>query len=273
MKNTTDTNVRKYNAQDLPSALTNIADLLKGKKPAIFLDYDGCLSPIVQNPKDAVLSPEMRRTLAQVAEVCPVAVVSGRDRANVADLVALDQIYYAGSHGFDISGPDNLHTEPGGAKAALQALDVAQKTLTERLKGIEGALIERKRYAIAVHFRNVPEAQVNDLLQATHDVIAQHPELKAGPGKKVMELKPNLDWHKGKAVLWLLNELDLNKPDIVPLYIGDDLTDENAFETLQQQGLGVIVGEHDEQTAATYRLEDVGEVQVFLEALRQASLS
>ncbi|MBF9254782.1 trehalose-phosphatase [Pontibacter sp. 172403-2] len=269
MKDQSDAAVQRYNAEDLPSALKDIPGLLHGKKPAVFLDYDGCLSPIVKDPEKAILSPQMRETLQQLAAVCPVAVVSGRDRANVAQLVQLDNLYFAGSHGFDISGPNNLHTEPGGAKAALPALKEAHEILKERLQDISGVLVELKRYAIAVHYRNVPDNQVDRLLQITNEVIAQYPELKKGPGKKIMELKPNLDWHKGKAVEWLLEELNLNQTGIIPLYIGDDLTDEDAFATLQGHGIGIIVGEHDEQTAAAYRLDDVAAVQHFLEKLTQ----
>jgi trehalose-phosphatase len=267
MKNQTNPNVQRRDPKELPSAFTDIPDLINGKKPAVFLDYDGCLSPIVKDPDKAVMTDEMRNTLKQLADVCPVAVVSGRDRANVAKLVQLDNLYFAGSHGFDISGPNNMHTEPGGAAAAISALEKANKTLDERLKEIEGVLVERKRYAIAVHYRNVPEDQVEKVLQVTGEVIDQHPELKKGPGKKIMELKPNLDWHKGKAVLWLMEELNLNQPNIVPIYIGDDLTDEDAFATLQGKGIGIMVGEHDEKTAATYSLEDVEDVQAFLQTL------
>lgn len=269
MKNQVDKSVQKYEAKDLPSALKDIPQLLNGKKPAVFLDYDGCLSPIVKDPDKAVMTEEMRDTLKRLANVCSVAVVSGRDRANVEKLVQLDNLYFAGSHGFDISGPDNMHTEPGGASEAVPALDKAQKTLDEKLQGIEGVLVERKRYAIAVHYRNVPDDQVDKVLQVTEEVIDQHPKLKKGPGKKIMELKPNLDWHKGKAVLWLMDKLDLNKPDIIPLYIGDDITDEDAFATLQGNGIGIMVGEHDDKTAAEYRLEDVEDVQAFLETLTQ----
>lgn len=259
----------KHNPHNLPSALQEIPELLGGKKPAVFLDYDGCLTHIVKDPDKAILSEEMRETLQQLAEVCSVAVVSGRDRANVAKLVQLDNLYFAGSHGFDISGPDNMHTEPGGAKAALPALDAADKTLKQKLYHIEGAMVERKRYAIAVHYRNVPDTYVEEVKQVTADVLRQHPELKEGLGKKIIELKPNLDWHKGKAVLWLMEELELNKPDIIPLYIGDDITDEDAFAELQGKGIGILVGEHDEKTAAEYRLESVEEVQEFLQKLTQ----
>lgn len=267
MTNPTHTQVQKRNADELPSVLNHLDELLTSKEPAVFLDYDGCLTPIVKQPELAILSPEMREVLRQLAEVCPVAVVSGRDRQNVQKLVQLDNLYFGGSHGFDISGPDGMHTEPGGAAAALPALDEADTALNERLKHIQGALVERKRYAIAVHFRNVAEEQVPVVEQAVDEVLAQHPQLKKGLGKKVFELKPNLDWHKGRAVLWLLEELHLNRPGIVPVYIGDDITDEDAFASLQGQGIGILVGAHDEKTAASYSLKDVNEVQVFLQKL------
>lgn len=257
----------RQDAQKLPSALDNIPELLHGKTPAVFLDYDGCLTHIVKDPDQAILSDEMRETLQQLAEVCSVAIVSGRDRANVAKLVQLDNLYFAGSHGFDISGPGNMHTEPGGAKAALPALEAADEKLKQKLNHIQGAMVERKRYAIAVHYRNVPDSHVDQVKRTTAEVLKDHPQLKEGLGKKIIELKPNLDWHKGKAVLWLLEELNLNKPGIVPLYIGDDITDEDAFAELQGKGIGILVGEHDEQTAAGYRLESVEEVQEFLQKL------
>ena len=274
MTNQTLTAITRTDAENLPDALQKMPELkqlFKGKKPAVFLDYDGCLTPIVKNPEDAILSADMKQALQQLADVCTVAVVSGRDRANVANLVNLDNLYFAGSHGFDITGPNNLQTEPGGAAAALPALDKAEKTLTENLKHIKGSLVERKKYAIAVHYRNVAENQVAELTQLVEETIAQHPELKKGLGKKIIELKPNLDWHKGKAVLWLLKELNLDNADIVPVYIGDDITDEDAFASLQNQGLTILVGQHDDQTAAHYRLENVDAVQEFLTELKRVA--
>ncbi|HSI91746.1 MAG TPA: trehalose-phosphatase [Adhaeribacter sp.] len=271
MTNSIETTITRADAKSLPAALQKLPEwkeTYKGKKPAVFLDYDGCLTPIVKNPEDAILSPEMKKVLQELAEVCFVAVVSGRDRANVANLVQLDNLYYAGSHGFDITGPNHLKTEPGGAAAALPALDKAEKTLQEKLRKVPGSLVERKKYAIAVHFRNVAEEQVELVEQAVDETLAQHETLKKGLGKKVFELKPNLDWHKGKAVLWLLNELGMERPDILPIYIGDDITDEDAFASLRNRGLGILVGEHDQLTAAEYRLESVDEVKDFLSALK-----
>ncbi len=267
MTNTPNPKVRKRDASELASAFEHLDDLLKDKTPAVFLDYDGCLTPITSQPEQAILSAEMKSVLQQLATLCPVAVVSGRDRQNVQDLVKLNELYFAGSHGFDIEGPNGMKTEPGGAADALPALEQADKLLTQELKDVKGALVERKRYAIAVHFRNVAETDVPKVKEAVNDALERYPQLKKGLGKKIYELKPNLDWHKGKAVLWLLKELKLDKPAILPIYIGDDITDEDAFAELQGRGVGILVGEHDDRTAATYKLEDVDEVQQFLQQL------
>ncbi|PKV75681.1 trehalose-phosphatase [Pontibacter ramchanderi] len=262
--------IQKREAHELPSALKQFNELkahFNNKIPAVFLDYDGCLTPIVQRPEMAILSDEMREALHKLASVTKVAVVSGRDRQNVAELVKLDNLYYAGSHGFDITGPGAMASEPGGAKAALPALDKADLVLQEKLKEIAGSLVERKRYAIAVHFRNVADDQVEQVRKVVDEVLSSMPELKIGHGKKIYELKPNMDWHKGKAVLWLMEELGLNNANYLPLYIGDDITDEDAFAALQEQGIGILVGEHDDKTAATYRLESVDDVLIFLNSL------
>ncbi|NEM97907.1 trehalose-phosphatase [Pontibacter burrus] len=261
------TEVKLSDPATLPHALEAFDTILQNRKPAVFLDYDGCLTPIVQRPEQAVLAEEMRDTLQKLAKVCFVAIVSGRDRANVQQLVKLDELYFAGSHGFDISGPGNLHTEPGGATEVLSALDAAEQELKSESQTIAGVLVERKRYAIAVHYRNVPDGQVEQVKEITRTILARHPQLKKGLGKMVLELKPNLDWHKGKAVLWLLQHFNLDSAEVLPIYIGDDITDEDAFASLQGRGIGILVGRHDENTAANCRLNDVAEVQQLLEKL------
>ena len=81
------------------------------------------------------------------------------------------------------------------------------------------------------------------------------------------ELRPKLEWHKGKAVLWLLQALDLDRPDVVPFYLGDDETDEDAFRTLVDRGIGVMVAEDPGVTSAHYLLRDPDEAQIFLDRL------
>ncbi|MBN2505209.1 MAG: trehalose-phosphatase [Verrucomicrobia bacterium] len=254
---------------NLPSALQHVEELTGStpRKLAVFLDYDGTLTPIVAHPEDALLSSPMRDTVRRLAHAHPVAVVSGRDLADVRGRVGLDEIIYAGSHGFDIAGPGGLRREHPEAQASLAALDEAETVLRERTAAIPGAQIERKKYSVAIHFRNVEPTRVPEVEPVVDAVAARHSILRKGHGKKVFELQPNLDWHKGRAVAWLLQTLDLDSPGVLPIYLGDDLTDEDAFEALRRRGVGIVVRDEPRPTAARYALENVAEVQAFLNRL------
>ncbi|MEJ2635162.1 MAG: trehalose-phosphatase [Calditrichia bacterium] len=256
--------------KDLPSALQKEDEIQKRlgcNTLSVFLDYDGTLTPIVSRPEDAVLSSEVRSVLRKLAGLCKLAIVSGRDRKDVMHLVDLDQLYYAGSHGFDISGPDGMHMENEGGKKCLPDLEEAEKALRQKLGKIEGAQVERKRFSIAAHFRNVKEENIAEFRQIVNGVLKEHPKLRKGTGKKILELQPDIDWDKGKAVMWLLHALDLDKPDVLPLYIGDDITDEDAFSALSGRGIGILVGDHGKPTSAKYGLKNVPQTREFLQKL------
>lgn len=256
----------------LPSALERlgeIGDLLVGRRPAVFLDYDGTLTPIVRRPEEALLSAKMRRAVLELANRCPVAVISGRDRRDVQEKVGIGGLAYAGSHGFDIAGPGGEEIEHQAGRDFLPDLDAAEGELRQRLGGVEGAQVERKRFAIAVHYRRVAEEEVPAVEQAVNEVLAAHGNLRKTGGKKIFELRPGIDWDKGKAVAWLLERLGLDRPEVLPVYLGDDETDEDAFRELSGRGLGIVVRDEPRPTAARYALEDPGEVGRFLGRLAQ----
>jgi trehalose-phosphatase len=247
----------------LPSALEHFEEITGcSDQLAVFLDYDGTLTAIVSDPKEALLSDSMRQTLRTLATQAPVAILSGRELEDVRKRVAIDGIVYAGSHGFDIAGPRRLRRQE--ATKFLPALDAAEKELREKLAGIAGALIERKRFSIAAHYRKVNESDFPILERVVSEVAEQHRELRRMEGKKVYELLPCTDWDKGKAVLWLLENLGLEHGKVRPIYIGDDRTDEDAFRALGQCGAGILVSEQPRPTAASYSLKDPTEVERFL---------
>ena len=269
---------------DRPSALERwpeIAGRLAGRRLALFLDYDGTLSPIVQRPELALLPAAARDVLRRLAARMPVAVLSGRLREDVAALVGLPQLIYAGSHGFDIAGPPPasgpaagespsppappLRHEVGGGVPARIAR-VAER-LRRELAGVDGVLVEDKRFAAAVHYRLVDprdlarvEAAVDRAAADAAD--AANPEdggghLRKTGGKMVWELRPDVDWDKGKALLWLLGRLGLDRPDAAPIFLGDDVTDEDAFAAVNSRGgIGILIAEEPRATAAAYRLHD-----------------
>ncbi|MGB3635383.1 MAG: trehalose-phosphatase, partial [Rubrobacteraceae bacterium] len=223
--------------RDLPDALDREGDLekqLSGKQPAVFLDYDGTLTSIVDRPEDAVISESMRDAVSGLAERCTVCVVSGRDRPVVQELMGLNNLVVAGSHGFDIWSPEEGTIEHDAGGGYEELLDETKARLKEEVGSIEGASIEPKKASVAVHYRLVSEDERQKVKQSVDQILSDHPEdLKMTPGKMVYEIQPKLDWDKGKAVLYLLETLELDRDDIVPMYLGDDHTDEHAFEALE----------------------------------------
>ena len=262
---------------DLPHALAHGDELVRrlaGKVPAVFLDYDGTLTPIVDRPEDAVISQDMRNAVQRLAERCPVCVVSGRDRRVVQELMGFDDLIVAGSHGFDIWSPEEgtIEREEGVEFEAL--LDEVKARLHEEIDPIEGALVEPKKTSVAAHYRLVPEEERPRIKAVVDTMLADYPdELRVIPGKMVYEIQPKLDWDKGKAVLYLLQALGLDRDDVVPLYLGDDVTDEDAFEALADRGISIFVGRADDSeiagrtTAADYILHTTEEVRQFLDTL------
>lgn len=265
---------------DLPHALDREGDLeklekqLSGKRPAVFLDYDGTLTPIVDRPEDAVISHSMKEAVSGLAERCPVCVVSGRDRPVVQELMGLDNLIVAGSHGFDIWTPEEGTIEHEAGSGYEDLLEEVKARLQEEVGPIEGASIEPKKASVAVHYRLSSEQDRREIKRGVDQILADHPEdLKMTPGKMVYEIQPKLDWDKGKAVLYLLETLELDRDDVLPMYLGDDHTDEHAFEALEGKGLGIFVGYAEDPevgeraTHADYLLNTVDEVQTFLDLL------
>ena len=275
----------------LPSALESwdeIARRLEGRRLALFLDYDGTLSPIAPRPELAVLPEPTREAVVRLAERGPVAILSGRGRDDVAALVGLENVFYAGSHGFDISGPPlaeggpplRHQAGPQTGETIPEKIERAAAALRHELAGVPGVLVEPKRFAVAVHYRLAADADLPRVEQAVDRVLAASEGLRKAPGKKVFELRPDLDWDKGSALLWLLETLGLDGtgflPLYLPLYIGDDVTDEDAFRVLASppgRGIGILVAEEPRPTAATYSLRDPDEVRVFLDRLLNSPIA
>ena len=237
----------------------------------VFLDYDGTLTPIADRPEQATLSAATRSRLARLATRCPVTIVTGRDISVVADFVQLDEIGYAGCHGLDIEGAAGSGLRYEAAETALPALDRAEADLRRGLSSLAGALVERKRYSVSTHYRLVDPGDTPRVEEVVAAAARHYPELRRERGKKVFELRPDVAWDKGSAVAWLLAALSLDPG--AATYIGDDETDEHAFELLDGAGVPIVVEHGDRPTSARYRVRDPGEVTAVLDLLVEALAS
>ncbi len=245
------------------TALDDYAKVLGSGRLAVFLDFDGTLSPIVPVPDDAAPAPGAREALERLSALCPVAIISGRDLPDVRRRVGVEGIWCAGSHGFQLAGPQGETHEYEGASAATEALDEAERELRERLEGIEGAIVERKKYSVTSHYRMVDPDRAQEVIDAVADVAARHPQLRPTKARMAAELVPNLKWDKGFALRWLLSQLAPPDTRLTPVYAGDDLTDEDALEAIRDVGIGIVVRstEHgDRPTAAHVAVDSPAEL-------------
>jgi trehalose-phosphatase len=256
---------------DLSDALTDydLTRQVAGKTLAVFCDYDGALTPIVDRPEDATIPPATLAALEALAEQTFVAIVSGRDLDDVMAMVPTERTWFAGSHGFDVRRPDGTREEFSEGADALPALAEAEGELAERLGDVEGAWAERKRFAIAVHYRATPDDRVDDLEAIVAGIADAHDELRMTGGKKIFELRPDIEWHKGRAIRWLIDAAGLDPLTTLPVFIGDDVTDEDGFAEVRRRGVGVVVGTEDRYTAAHLRVDDPDATRQLLERLTE----
>ena len=228
----------------------------------LLLDFDGTLSEIAPSPEEAILRPGNAALLSRLARhpKCTVGVISGRALENVSRKVGVPGLVYAGNHGLEIDGTGLQYLHPDAA-AALPAIARVAGELDAALSDVTGAFVENKTLTLTVHFRQTPE-QFHDAVAAVFDDAAR-PLVSAGlcrvtSAKSALELRPAVDWDKGRALTLIRSRL---APDAFPIYIGDDATDEDAFQAAQDVGgAGVFVGPADATTCAHWRLDTPADV-------------
>ncbi|WP_330180141.1 trehalose-phosphatase [Nocardia sp. NBC_01503] len=257
---------RMSEVPDALAAWARIGDLLDVGKSAVLLDFDGTLAEIVNDPGAATLVDGAADVLRRLARTCPVAIVSGRDLTDLRARVGVEGIWYAGCHGFELQAPDGTEQLHEVAPGAERVIADAAARLHDRLAKIDGIRVEHKRFAVAVHYRQVAPGRVAAVVGIVHE-LARETGLRVTGGRKVVELRPDIDWDKGTALRWILDRLGA---PALPVYIGDDLTDEDGFDAVESDGLSIVVrhGEDgDRRTAARYSLAGPAAVRDLLGAL------
>ncbi len=247
--------------------MTKLLELVRPGAPvAVFLDYDGTLVPIRQRPELASLRAERRAELARLGRKALVGIVSGRPLDELRRIVRVPGIAYIGNHGLEIRAKGRTWVHPGAVRQE-RAIGRAAAAIEAKICGFPGAFVEDKRFTVSVHFRQADARHYASLRNViVEEVRRSRGGLVLSRGKKVLEIKPNIRWDKGKGVLELLRRAGASRP-FFPIYIGDDRTDEDAFRSLQDRGLTIRVGS-GRRTLARHRLRGVDDVWAFLAALR-----
>jgi trehalose 6-phosphate phosphatase len=266
--------------EHLLASWPKIADQVQNARQILFLcDYDGTLTPIQEKPELAVLSEPARVLLETLSKERRfiVGVISGRALSDLKEKVGLPKIIYAGNHGFEIEGPGISFVNPI-ADEIKPFLRIVRQALNLTIGTIKGVFVEDKGITLSVHYRLVDKENTNHV-KLMIDKAVQGPVamgmINVTKGKKVYEVRPAVNWDKGKAVRYLMKRYGKGGrySGLLPIYLGDDLTDEDAFRTIEKYGKGisVLIGEEPRDSQAKYFLRSTEEVQMFIGKLLECS--
>lgn len=231
---------------------------------ALFLDVDGTLLELAETPQGVHVSDALRQLLEDLRWRLDgaLALVSGRSLANLDQLFSPLRFIASGVHGCERRTAEGQVLRPEVDAATIARV---RNQLAEFVRGHEGLLLEDKHYALAVHFRRAPEMQ-NDVYRIMNEVQTQlGPVFALQAGKSVLELRPGA-WTKGSSIESFMQEAPFRGRK--PIFIGDDVTDEDAFAVVNEMdGLSIRVGHPSVPTRARHRLGGVSEVLRWLKSM------
>jgi len=242
----------------------------------LLCDYDGTLAPIADGPELADLPEKTRQLLRELARQgrFTLGIISGRALADLKQRVNIDGLIYAGNHGLEIEGPGIGIVIPL-AEEMRPVFRLIHQVLSKAMVPIRGVFVENKGLTISVHYRMVEESKSEEVSNIFEKVIATARSLgkvRITHGKKVYEVRPPVDWDKGKAISLIIDKFGKKKMknELLPVFLGDDQTDEDGFKVIaKHNGISIFVGENTDSSAARYYLRSPAEVEQFLGLLLQ----
>lgn len=261
--------------QYLFNAWDKVRSVIKEAEHVLLLtDYDGTLTPIVERSELATLSDETRRLIKSLAKNhrYTLGIISGRALSDLKNKVRVENIVYAGNHGLEIEGFGSSYFDPI-AEEMRPLLELLNRVLSATFRGIRGVLVENKGLTLSVHYRAVDKNEqevVMHTFKKVTDPLYATGRIKVTQGKKVYEIRPPVDWDKGKAVSWLLEKCKQTKRKdrVLSIYLGDDLTDEDGFKAVEKNnGISILVSDELRQSLAGYFVKSPDEVAQFLKML------
>ena len=242
-----------------------------GRHLLILCDFDGTLAEFDPDPHAVWLPTSLRDALTSIAARgdATVGLVSGRrldDIRTRSDLGA--DAYYAGFHGLEIQGEGSKFAHPD-VYAVRDVIQTVAGRLAADLRPLEGVLLENKDLSIVVHYRAAPP----DARRKAQQIFERHagPPLQSGRvkvmrGDCARELMPNIRWNKGTAVAWICDRVERRHGPTWPVYIGDDVTDQDAVQFVN--GRGHARAASDRVSGANYQVDGPAAVETLLHLLR-----
>jgi len=246
----------------------------------LLADYDGTLTPIVAKPANAILSVSVREKLKKLAVKPDISlgVISGRELTETKSLVGIEGLYYAGNHGLEMEGPGLEYTGPPKAIFISVAMAEIAEKIKAALADVEGVIIQDKGLSLSVHYRLAAKDKEERIAAAVREAAAgwvKVGKIQVYGMKKLWEIRPLLDWDKGKAVQAIVDDVKkkLKLTSLLTVFLGDDTTDEDAFRVVRRPaGWSIYIGEENRVSAAEYYLASPIEVEELLTRLNDMKL-
>jgi len=255
---------------DAATVFSALADRRAGRHLLLLFDFDGTLCAFDPDPDNVYLTETVRTFLGSLASkpASTVGIISGRrlpdlhKRARIAP-----EIYLAGFHGLEIEAPGEAFMHPEAAAATPLVRAIAE-SMRPDLPSLPGVFIEDKVFSIALHYREAGAtvraiARERFLDHAREDLTAGR--LRLLPGACVLELLPGVAWNKGRALEWIRERVEQTRGPTFSVYVGDDVTDEDAFRAVGPHGMTVAAS--DRASGAEFRVDGPEGVERLLRLL------
>ncbi|HLD82466.1 MAG TPA: trehalose-phosphatase [Candidatus Omnitrophota bacterium] len=254
--------------------MPKLRESLRGKFILLFLDFDGTLSPIADTPAKATIPKETIQLLKGLSRQpqFKLVIISGRALKDLKEKIGLGNIVYVGNHGLELEGP-KLKFEAQVSSAYKSLLKQIKSYFYKELSSVKGIFIEDKGLSLSLHYRLAEKKDIARVKSIFQEAVSSHlvkNKIKIYSGKMVSEIRPPAAWDKGRMALWILyrQKFILKGEPLLPIYVGDDITDEDAFKALRGKGVTIFVG-RPKPSFAQYYLKDTNEVAEFLKFLCQ----
>lgn len=237
----------------------------------LFLDYDGTLVSFKDKPNDVTTTKSVKNVLRKLIKnpKFSIFMITGRELNDIKNLLDAEGASFAALHGLQMEISDGKKfVWPNAEKSRLFLEEIKEDVFSE-FKGEKGIYIEDKELTLAFHYRLLPKEKIKDAAKRFREIVKKRDDknmLEVIKGAELLEVRPK-GWNKGKATEFLLKKFAKNKNSI-PIYIGDDTTDEDAFDFLKNHGMTIFVSnDSGKSTSAQYWVKNPDEVLIFLKSL------